>query len=938
MAARDDSAPNERSISIPGQASDQPAALAGDDKAWKTPQKWLHRFIRTVAFMERTGNAVGTLAFTWATVVVLGGFSTDLRDDFWYATAIVFLEAFRVFSRENRSDDKLLFKTTGGIRVLRLSSTLELLYFLNAVVVILCLSIIILIALSHLLPNKRYTPLLLAGILVPLAKFPVTSLLKRANKPRTRRQARRVGVLLPLIPLAAILALACVLVLDGTPPTTVVATATLLFIMCVLSQQLITAREAIKTAAVADEASPSSVGFARRACRVLRPKLINAALLVFIPCIVFLMMNFGYLGPYTLLTAVALGNFQIPVAVARVAISSARLAGRVNRIVTNNVNLVPSLKIYGLVLAQGALYILACLIDPFSVVLRRWLARRCKLGGVLGVRCVDLYHEHAYDACMEEGLLAMDDVDILSFAINSLISSNEPDREKVLAAVRVLHSLLQSGGSKARLAASKITTSTNTVATLIGMLAWAAIEDHDARLFAAKIIAALAGEIPIVRFPGTVQLISSLLDTRSNPMREQGGGGTTQAQVAAPAGNINTDHCSTCCCCFRKPNNCRIKKLWSLPEDEHPDNDEEALPVLGMVILEKLVSDPENCARIGRATGLISKAIGFIACSSDDDHAIAVSGEAQRCRPITTSSLKLVAKLASTKGEVGVELRRKISDHPFLLSCLSEILEGDSREQYWASAMDIVGKLSVDEDTRQEVGDNRVIIARLVRKFLDQPSSTDGDHPLWASAGKALEVLSMESPSNCSAILKEAENLKKDEEHGHDLVDDLKNMLWSRDDDGHRGVVAASLLQNLCAHVGDDLHRHPGSTEHLASALKEVLEKILDANGKQLEVLIGLASQIHNAIPAQRFEDAVKSFTDNLEALIQKLWAHSTPTGSQTCSDQYKSIFRKKGMVEALTKVERTPSKRYRLFFGDAGVVLERGLPLPELVAKSAAV
>jgi uncharacterized SAM-binding protein YcdF (DUF218 family) len=57
----------------------------------------LNRFVRFVALIERLGNALGTLAFTWATVVLLGGYSKDLSidDDFWYATAIVFLEATR---------------------------------------------------------------------------------------------------------------------------------------------------------------------------------------------------------------------------------------------------------------------------------------------------------------------------------------------------------------------------------------------------------------------------------------------------------------------------------------------------------------------------------------------------------------------------------------------------------------------------------------------------------------------------------------------------------------------------------------------------------------------------------------------------------------------------------------------------------------------------
>lgn len=64
---------------------------------WDTADKYLNYFVGAVALMERLGNGLGILAFTWATVVVLGGFSTDLGKDFWYATAIVFLEGSRYF-------------------------------------------------------------------------------------------------------------------------------------------------------------------------------------------------------------------------------------------------------------------------------------------------------------------------------------------------------------------------------------------------------------------------------------------------------------------------------------------------------------------------------------------------------------------------------------------------------------------------------------------------------------------------------------------------------------------------------------------------------------------------------------------------------------------------------------------------------------------------
>ncbi|CAN6226353.1 unnamed protein product [Urochloa humidicola] len=57
-----------------------------------TLERQLNGFVRAVALIERAGNALGKLAFTWATVVLLGGYPTALRQDidFCFATAIFF--------------------------------------------------------------------------------------------------------------------------------------------------------------------------------------------------------------------------------------------------------------------------------------------------------------------------------------------------------------------------------------------------------------------------------------------------------------------------------------------------------------------------------------------------------------------------------------------------------------------------------------------------------------------------------------------------------------------------------------------------------------------------------------------------------------------------------------------------------------------------------
>ena len=63
------------------------------------PEKLLNRFVHLVASLERVGNALGTLAFTWATVVLLGGYPTAFSpEEFGRLTFLVFLEAVRYSS------------------------------------------------------------------------------------------------------------------------------------------------------------------------------------------------------------------------------------------------------------------------------------------------------------------------------------------------------------------------------------------------------------------------------------------------------------------------------------------------------------------------------------------------------------------------------------------------------------------------------------------------------------------------------------------------------------------------------------------------------------------------------------------------------------------------------------------------------------------------
>ena len=146
-----------------------------------------------------------------------------------------------------------------------------------------------------------------------------------------------------------------------------------------------------------------------------------------------------------------------------------------------------------------------------------------------------------------------------------------------------------------------------------------------------------------------------------------------------------------------------------------------------------------------------------------------------------------------------------------MLDNLAGILE-DSRSSIkaWDPAMDIIAKLALAEDARKEIGSNKLIICKLMHAFLGRygPTNMHYSQPLQLAAGEALGNLAVENTANCLNIL---------EEPGYKFIKDLKDMLWH---DKYR-YVAATLLQNLCAHSRDKMHTLD-AYEHLSYALPVV--------------------------------------------------------------------------------------------------------------------
>ncbi|XP_008800207.2 uncharacterized protein LOC103714657 isoform X2 [Phoenix dactylifera] len=68
----------------------------------RAPEKKLTLFALRLAILEKAASGLGTLAFIWATVVLLGGFASMLeKRDFWSVTIILLIEGTRIFSRSH---------------------------------------------------------------------------------------------------------------------------------------------------------------------------------------------------------------------------------------------------------------------------------------------------------------------------------------------------------------------------------------------------------------------------------------------------------------------------------------------------------------------------------------------------------------------------------------------------------------------------------------------------------------------------------------------------------------------------------------------------------------------------------------------------------------------------------------------------------------------
>ncbi|EFH46583.1 hypothetical protein ARALYDRAFT_915454 [Arabidopsis lyrata subsp. lyrata] len=383
----------------------------------------------------------------------------------------------------------------------------------------------------------------------------------------------------------------------------------------------------------------------------------------------------------------------------------------------------------------------------------------------------------AYSRCLHGNIFDGLKIGMAIFAMEILVS-NSPDEQLTGANILSRFSTNQDYSVDTL---QKIGTNLEIVERLLEMLNWRNQNQQVVRRSAAEILSRLASKkqnsLRVAGIPGAIESIYSLLQTTGD------------------SGQAMDDQ----------------SNLWTLIS-------------LGLLILKRLARDHDNCGKIGKTKGLLSKIIDFT-------YADKMLLEESVARPIqimlVKRSLKLLKNLVTTTGATGKNLRRDISANVFTVSNIRETLHhGKSQPDLQKLGAEILTSLAFDEGAAEKIGGTGGVLKALLCIFLNNELPV-GKSGVRVSAGESIAMLAQGSKSNCQRILR-SNVLQR-------LVEALDNPLIR--------LNAARILRNLCAYTAPDQFNEK-LKEVIKSAGATVLMAIKYEEGKPQEVMLGLAPHI----------------------------------------------------------------------------------------------
>jgi hypothetical protein len=402
--------------------------------------------------------------------------------------------------------------------------------------------------------------------------------------------------------------------------------------------------------------------------------------------------------------------------------------------------------------------------EPFIIV-----TNRCGFGN-WGYILVRRYLEATRVNCSKNEPLPMD-WNLVTYAVGLLESASLDDR---LSGARVLDTFIEQGiAVRQELLASR-----KSIENLIAMTAsTSTAHNSETRERAARIVAHLASDILITQFPGALQCPCSLLEG-----------------VHVSLETIEqTDHQEV-----ELPRNGRGRPplyMMMLNEDKYyrlkypytfVSKGTKELISQGLLILERLAQDQDNCTAICNHPRLLSKITSPV-MSYQDFHSNTYD---QTWVEMLIRSLTVLSRLIISPGDSSSRLCQRISCNPVAVRNLMGILESGSegirelREQALEILMELASDESFRKQTFDESGTNTSITGKFIQ-FLERILFEDEDGSVFVAdqdrlkhkrltrkAGEALaRLLDIPSAIGTTDALKTATNGYSNNAEGHDKED-----------------------------------------------------------------------------------------------------------------------------------------------------------------------
>ncbi|CAN8324459.1 unnamed protein product [Cochlearia groenlandica] len=557
---------------------------------------------------------------------------------------------------------------------------------------------------------------------------------------------------------------------------------------------------------------------------------------------------------------------------------------------------------YSLALAEALLFLAEkvyweWMISVFKILDK--VNQECGLES-FGTDSVRRFFYNAYSRCLNGSIFDGLKMDMVVFAMELLVS-NLPEEQ--LIGVEIL-CRFSSNENYSVDTLQKIGTNLEIIERLVEMLNWRNKNQEVMRMSSAEILSRLASKkqnsLRVAAIPGAIESISSVLEAT----RDSG-----QATDEIGENSINQT------------------ELWTLNN-------------LGLLILKRLARDHENCGKIGKTKGLLSKIIDFTYADKRllKDTNVAVS-ESNKILALKRS-LKLLKKLVSTTGATGKNLRRDISGIVFTVSNIRETLRhGRTRPELQKLGAEILTFLALDEGATEKIGGTGGVLKGLLCIFLEDEIQENNTSGVRVSVGESIAMLAQGSKSNCYRILR-LNVLKR-------LIEALNNPLIR--------LNAARILRNLCAYTSpDQFHEQLKEVKSAGVTVLKVIQ--YSEESKPQEVMVGLAPHILKLMTSpeesrRMFEEARVSEEDLANALVKILKRYEQPVPKVPRIRRFaieltimmmrtnpKSVktFKDLGMKDELEIVFETAAEleNFDIFSGTVGLA-RHGLTINELIEEA---